>query len=78
MWWYYVRDKKKRPASAVDPSPGRRFKRCRAHHSDTPDYIQLTGGPNLTDPWEIQLTGSLRTRRTRPVVQNSAHWEHHT
>ena len=57
--WYLVRDKKKRPASAVNLSPGRRFKQCRAHHSDTPDYIQLTG-----DPWEIQLTGSPKTHRT--------------
>ena len=63
-WWYLVRDKKKRPASAVDLSPGRRFKRCRAHHSDTPYYIQLTGDLDPTDPWEIQLTGSPRTHRT--------------
>ena len=52
-WWYLVRDKKKRPASAVNLSPGRRFNRCRAHHSDTPDYIQLTGDPDPTEPWEI-------------------------
>ena len=62
--WCLVRYKKKRPASAVDLSPGRRFKRCRAHHSDTPDYIQLTGDPDPTEPWEIQLTGSPRTHRT--------------
>ena len=62
--WNLVRDKKKRPTSAVDLSPGRRFKRYRAHHSDAPDYIQLTGGPDPTDPWEIQLTGSPRTHCT--------------
>ena len=65
--WNLVRDKKKRPASAVDPSPGQRLKRYRVHHSDTPDYIQLTGtlirqtggrfsrlglrGPTARDPW---------------------------
>ena len=62
--WSLVREQKKRPASAVDLSPGRRFKRCRAHHPDTPDYIQLTGDPDPIDPWEIQLTGSPRTHRT--------------
>ena len=62
--WSLVREQKKRPASAVDLSPGRRFKRYRTHHSDTPDYIQLTGDPDPTDPWEIQLTGSHRTHRT--------------
>ena len=59
-----VREQKKRPASAVDLSPGRRFKRCRAHHPNTLDYIQLTGDPELIDPWEIQLTGSPRTQFT--------------
>ena len=62
--WSPVREQKKRPASAVDLSPRRRFKRYRTHHSDTPDYIQLTGDPDPTDPWEIQLTGSPRTHRT--------------
>ena len=62
--WSLVREKKKRPASAVDLSPGQRFKRYRTHHSDTPDYIQLTGDPDPTDPWELQLTGSPRTHRT--------------
>ena len=57
--WSVVRERKKRPASAVDLSPGRRFKRYRTHHPDTPDYIQLTGNPDPTDLWEIQLTGSL-------------------
>ena len=59
-----VREQKKRPASAVDLSSGRRFKRYRTHHSDTLDYIQLIGDPDPTDPWEIQLTGSPRTHRT--------------
>ena len=62
--WNLVRDKKKRPASAVDLSPGRRFKRYRVHHSDTPEYIQLTGVPDPTDPWEIPPTRSPRTHRT--------------
>ena len=62
--WSLVRDKKKRPTSAVDLSLGRRFKRYRTHHSDTPDYIQLTGDRDPTEPWEIQLTGSPRTHRT--------------
>ena len=62
--WSLVRDKEKRPASAVYQSPGGRFKRYTAHHSDTPDYIQLTRDPDPTDPWEIQLTGSPGTHRT--------------
>ena len=62
--WSLVREQKKRPASAADLSPGRRFKRYRTHHSDTPDYTQLTGDPDPTDPCEIQLTGSPRTHRT--------------
>ena len=37
--WSLVCEQKKRPASAVDLSPGRRFKRYRPHHPDTPDYI---------------------------------------
>ena len=37
--WSLVREQKKRPASAVDLSPGRRFKRYKTHHSDTLDYI---------------------------------------
>ena len=60
--WYLVRDKKKRPASAVDLSRGWCFKRCRAHHSDTLDYIQLTGDPDPTDPCDIQLTRSPTAR----------------
>ena len=62
--WSLVREQRKRPASAVDLSPGRRFKRYRTPHSDTPDYIQLTGDPDPTGPWGIQLTGSPRTHRT--------------
>ena len=41
--WNLVRDKKKRPASAVDLSPGRRFKRYRACHSDTRTTSNLLG-----------------------------------
>ena len=62
--WSLVREQKKRPASAVDLSPGRRFKQHMTHHSDTLDYILLTGDPDPTDPWEIRLTGSPRTHRT--------------
>ena len=62
--WSLVREHKKRPASAVALSPGRRFKRYRTHHPDTLDYIQLARDPEPTDPWEIQLTGSRRTHRT--------------
>ena len=62
--WTHVREQKKRPASAIDLSPSRRFKRYRTHHSDTPDYIQLTGDPDPTGPWEIELTGSPRTHCT--------------
>ena len=61
--WSLFREQKKRPASAAGLSPGRRIKRYRTHHSDTPDYIQLTGDPNPTDPWEIQPTRSPRTHR---------------
>ena len=60
--WSLVREQKKRLAVAL--SPGRRFKRYRMHHPDTPDYIQLTEDPEPTDPWDIQLTGSPRTHRT--------------
>ena len=62
--WSLVRERKKRPASGVPLSPGRRFKRYRMHHPDTPDYIQLTGYPELTDPWEIEMSGSPKTHRT--------------
>ena len=62
--WSLVREQKKRPASAVALSPGRCFKRYKSHHPDTPDYIQFTGDPEPTNPWEIQLTGSPGTQRT--------------
>ena len=62
--WSLVTEQKKRPASAVALSPGRRFKRRRRHHPDTPDYIQRTGDREPTNSWEIRLTGNLRTHRT--------------
>ena len=64
QWWSPHKEQKKRPASAVALSPGRRFKRYRMHHPDTPDYLQLIADREPTDPWEIQLTGSPRTHRT--------------
>ena len=58
--WRLVKGQKKRPARAVALSPGRRFKRYSTYQPDTPDYIQLNGDPEPTDPWVIQLIGFSR------------------